>query len=372
MHGHLEGLSKTLSQNTLMHLFDSKPTDPHYHPISLNGGLSNTGLEVSFNVLVNEYDYPVDDRSDRPQPLKKKAFEAGGNLTWTAAMTLTFLLNATLILSAYVDNSDPVVQCFFMHCFYFSVAWHKQTWSWEDIVWLDGMIVEHHHLYASLWPDHTIPKFHWILHMAMDIWRCGPIRHITCMRCESKHQYFKKLTSQMNWCGNVPKTMAKRHARYLALQQHLDRLKSTGVAGLVVLGGTVHFLVSLQSPTAVLSLLLQVPAVVDRVGSYTNEIVIVQHTKWKYTNQLIQSGTTILFKSEGQVCVAAVARLFEVTGLYIITYQLFKSKLEVHDNHKVLPDVTLGDVEFAMELNTNQLTIAHRCMVGGRWYVVHD
>ena len=56
MHGHLEGLSKTLSQNTLMHLFDSKPTDPHYHPISLNGGLSNTGLEVSFNVLVNEYE----------------------------------------------------------------------------------------------------------------------------------------------------------------------------------------------------------------------------------------------------------------------------------------------------------------------------
>ena len=371
MHGHLEGLSKTLVHDTLPHLFNSKPTDQHYHPISLNGGLSSTGLVASFNVLVYEYDYPIEDRADKPQPLKKKAFEVGGSVTWTAAMTLTFLLNASMILAAHVDHSDPVVQCFFMHCFYFSVAWHKETWTWDDIVWLDGLIITHHKLFASVWPDSTIPKFHWILHMAMDIWTCGPIRHITCMRCESKHQYFKRLTSQMNWCGNVPRTMAKRHARYLALQQYLARLKSTGGSGVVVLGGTLHFLVSVKHPSEVLSLLLQVAAVVDRVNSYTGDIAIVQHTKWKYTNQLLQSGTTILFKCEGQVRVASVARLFEVTGLYIITYQLFKTQLEARDNHKTLPDATLEDEEFAMELNTHQLTIAHRCMVGDRCYVLH-
>lgn len=223
MHGHLEGLSKLLIQNALLHCFNAKPSDEYYHPIALNGGLDATGLLASFNVLIHQFCYPVEDRSDKPKPLKKKAFEADGSITWTAAMTLTFLLNASLILAGHVDQKDPVVQCFLMHCFYFSLAWHKESWTWDDIVWLDGLILDHHQLYARLWPDSTIPKFHWILHMAMDIWRCGPIRHITCMRCKS-HSTAKTLpyhhSSPLSCCIpclNLPTSPPSRRIPHVTL-----------------------------------------------------------------------------------------------------------------------------------------------------------
>ena len=330
------------------------------------------GYECSFNVLVNEYEYPVEDRTNKPKPLKKKAFESDGSVTWTAAMTITFILNATLILSPHVDTSDPIIKCFFMHCFYFSFAWHKHTWTWDDIVYLDHLIVEHHTLFASLWPNHTIPKFHWILHMAMDIWRCGPVRHITCMRCEAKHQYFKHLTSQLNWLGNVPFTMAKRHSRHSALQFYLARQKPQGRSGVVAVGPMVYFTVTTQHMCGIPLVLLQLGAVEERIRILTGDIAVVQHTKWRYCNQVVQSGTCVLFKTTGgHVRVALIEQLFEITGLFVVTIRPFASDMEMHDTQMVLTDDDMEREEIAMEMNTHHMTIAHRVNVGGKWHILN-
>lgn len=189
------------------------------------------------------------------------------------------------------------------------------------------------------------------------------------MRLEAKHQYFKRLCSQMNWLGNVPRTMAQRHSRYSALQFYLVKLKPASDSAVVVLGSVIYLL---MSSCEVASRLFQLPAIMDRVGSYTGDVTVAQHTKWKYCNQLIENGTVMLFKNSArQVCVALIQQLFEVSGLFIITYRQFKSQLVIHNHRKMLPDMSLLDEECAMELNTNQMTIAHKCLIDGKCYVLH-
>ena len=371
MHGEVEGLYKVHFQKTCSHLFRSKPGDQYYHAISLNGGMTAVGFEVSFNVLVKEFVYPVERRMDKPKPLKKKAFESDGSVTWTAAMTLTFLLNATLILSAHVDTQDPVVQCFFMHCFYVSFAWYKETWTWDDVVYLDKLVNAHHKLFAELWPDCTIPKFHWVLHMALDVWRCGPIRHITCFRCEAKHQYFKKLVSQLNWIGNVPLTMARRHSRHSALHFYREKLSGMSSSAVVVVGTCASLSITM-GPACEIPLLFQVPAIIERTSEHIGAISVVQHTVWKYCGHIVQNGTTLLFvDAEGKVAVAVVERLFELSSVYVVTYRQFACELVVHNGHMVLPDEAELGLECAMEMNTNQMSVAHRCMVSGKCHILH-
>ena len=372
MHGELEGLLPLDFRKTMRHLFQSKPTDPHYHPISLNGGVNSAGLEASFNVTISDFDYSVEAKADKPKPLKKRVFEADGSVTWTAAMMLTFALNASLLLMPHVDVTDPVVVCFFMHCHYFAYAWTKEAWSWDDIVLLDNLIIAHHQLYAQIWPDNIIPKFHWVLHLPMDIWRCGPPKHITCMRCEAKHQYFKRLVSQMNWIGDVANTLGRRHSRHLALELHLAKSKPTNLGPLLVLGCTVTLVLAMDMPSALKNLLLQVPSVLLRLQNYTGAVDVVQHTKWKYFGQILAHGSTILFENErGEVCVAEVVRLFEVAGVYIVSYRQYNSSLLIENQNKILPDVALCASELALELNTRKLSIAHKCVVGKKCFIVH-
>ena len=133
-------------------------------------------------------------------------------------MVLIFAFNATILLHGYVNERDPVIQCLFCHFCYVAYAW-RSTFTWSEIKTLNRLVLKHHEMYVSLYDD-AIPKFHWVLHMALDIWLCGPLRHITCFRCEAKHQYFKRLVSQLNWIGNVPQTMAIRHSRSIALRLH--------------------------------------------------------------------------------------------------------------------------------------------------------
>ena len=85
----------------------------------------------------------------------------------------------------------------------------------------------------------------------------------------------------------------------------------------------------------------------------------------------MQHGTTIVFDADGEVCVGVVERLFEVAGLFIVTYRRFESKLVHHNQHCTLQSLSLHPKENAMEMNTHKLAVAHRCIVGGTCYVLH-
>ena len=88
----------------------------------------------------------------------------------------------------------------------------------DEVLQLNALICEHHRMFAELHPELVIPKFHWVLHMAIETLLCGPLRWLTCLRLEAAHQYFKRLVKSrgINWRGFVPATLARRRARWVA------------------------------------------------------------------------------------------------------------------------------------------------------------
>ena len=48
--------------------------------------------------------------------------------------------------------------------------------------------------------------------------RCGPLKHMWCMRFEAKHSYFKHLARVVGNFKNIAKTLAHRHQHYMCYQ----------------------------------------------------------------------------------------------------------------------------------------------------------
>ena len=66
--------------------------------------------------------------------------------------------------------------------------------------------------YATVFGASSLtPKFHYMIHYPRLIGMYGPLRHLWCVRFESKHQYFKSVNSSLGNYINVTATMAFRH-----------------------------------------------------------------------------------------------------------------------------------------------------------------
>ena len=83
----------------------------------------------------------------------------------------------------YINEEDSTWLCWCNHVHFVEFA-SKNSFSWEDIVQMNHLVLQHHSLFNQVYPGEATPKFHWLLHMALDIWWNGPLKHVSCMRFE--------------------------------------------------------------------------------------------------------------------------------------------------------------------------------------------
>ncbi|XP_066509129.1 uncharacterized protein [Hoplias malabaricus] len=76
---------------------------------------------------------------------------------------------------------------------------------------LTALITEFLTSFQRLFPDDFIPKIHYLVHYPRLIENFGPLRAHWCLRYESKHLYFKRLSSVVSNYQNIAKTLAKRY-----------------------------------------------------------------------------------------------------------------------------------------------------------------
>ena len=77
----------------------------------------------------------------------------------------------------------------------------------ETLQKLRAMIEKHLKTFRELFPENNItPKQHYMLHFPSQIEALGPLIRHMCMRFESKHQFFKKWSSKLNY-KNVCKSL---------------------------------------------------------------------------------------------------------------------------------------------------------------------
>lgn len=83
------------------------------------------------------------------------------------------------------------------------------------VLQLTELVSEHKYLFKSEFDCKLIPKHHMMLHYSGVLKRLGPLVHLWCMRYESKHNYFVRLSEKVCNFKNVCKTLAIRHQEHV-------------------------------------------------------------------------------------------------------------------------------------------------------------
>ena len=188
------------------------------------------------------------------------------------------------------------------------------------------------------------------------------------MRLEAKHQYFKRLVSQMNWNGDVAVTLAKRHSRYLALTFHQN--VATGPESAVVsIGDQTEFTQNLHDGTTLSALVLGHPIVASRIGSVAQHVPMIEHSKLSYANRIIYEGAMIQLRAADGIVFGKVQRVYSVVDVYVLTYHRCIGNAALKNGHMVLPTLeTSIEVDF-VQLNTQDLTLIHAHFLEGEWHL---
>ena len=81
------------------------------------------------------------------------------------------------------------------------------------------MVVQYLKQFRQLFPDNNVtPKQHYMIHFSSQIAALGPRTRHMCMRFESKHRFFKKWASKLNY-KNICKSLVD-HSKVIESTQN--------------------------------------------------------------------------------------------------------------------------------------------------------
>lgn len=104
--------------------------------------------------------------------------------------------------------------------------------SLDATYYIEEVVRDHHCQFLRLFPEcHLTPKHHFMVHYGEAIRRCGPLRHLWCMRYESKHQAAKKVGDLSNNFKNIALTVATQYTLTSFSKWELDDIWPTTTVG---------------------------------------------------------------------------------------------------------------------------------------------
>ena len=148
---------------------------------------------------------------DRPNLFTVKNFQPNGSIVGSASQKWKLFLLLPQILGKYLDRGDLSWETYLLlrdvTDIVFAPVVRKSILSF-----LEGLILQFLTLFSEVFgTDALTPKHHYMIHYPRLIGLYGPLRHLWCMRFESKHQYFKSVIASLGNYINVTSTMASRH-----------------------------------------------------------------------------------------------------------------------------------------------------------------
>ena len=239
-----------------------------------------------------------------------------------------FAMRSTALLHKIMDRSDPVWECWAAHCRYLKIV-NQTQFTEEEVLDLHHAILDHHKAYSALYPGTKTPKFHWVLHMAFDIFWNGPLRPMCCLRMEARHQYFKRLIKVTNRT-NPLFTLASRYMRHVALALH-----DTQPRQLVELCGyQTQSEMDTDQPDHVGEQLLGFDSVLALcAGASSTILTVTWSASVRYLGDNVEAGSAFLFSSLGNTCVGLAQNFIDVHGLCFVQffqYEFFQYDIEGH------------------------------------------
>ncbi|KAL2096068.1 hypothetical protein ACEWY4_008216 [Coilia grayii] len=161
------------------------------------------------NYEIHHFPYGINDRQSKPPPIPDQALRPGGRLPGTASEKWTlFRLLPQMIGNQILDCPAWDVYLYLRGIGDIIMApIIKKSW----LPYLDEMITTFLSLTEKVFPGVHTPKMHYLLHYPRLLMGYGPVIHLSCLRFEAKHQYFKNIARTSCNFKNIAKTLAKRH-----------------------------------------------------------------------------------------------------------------------------------------------------------------
>lgn len=142
-----------------------------------------------FNERIESYDFGA--TKNKPPVINMEMLFNCDKLKYSASEMMNLICNLNGIIGDVVPENNQHWRLYLLVREILSIL--NLNHCNEDICnYLDDLITEHHELFMELFDEHLRPKFHFASHYSYILRNIGPIKKISSMRYESKHQEFKE------------------------------------------------------------------------------------------------------------------------------------------------------------------------------------
>ncbi|XP_051155173.1 uncharacterized protein LOC127277824 [Leptopilina boulardi] len=169
------------------------------------------------NERLASFDFGYSEVDKRPPPLKAVHLFQGANLKlsavelWTLAHILPFVVQDLVEPDCrYYKNYTDLLQ---ISCIVFGYEISQLM-----IDFLEDLIAEYLSDFIELYETTLIPKQHFLIHYPRLIMFYGPLGIFMCLRPETNHQVFKRITQAMRNYKNLPLTLSVRYEQRQAFE----------------------------------------------------------------------------------------------------------------------------------------------------------
>lgn len=174
------------------------------------------------NSGIKGFTYSPSDVKDKPCPISVSTMASNDNkLKQSSGQMLILLKIFPYILNSIKDNIyvQFIIELIEITQIIFAPLLFKET-----IQKLRAMIEQHLKKFKELFPDNNVtPKQHYMLHFPSQIEALGPLTRHMCMRFESKHRFFKKWSSKLNY-KNVCRSLVDHNQVVESTHNHTNAI----------------------------------------------------------------------------------------------------------------------------------------------------
>jgi hypothetical protein len=152
---------------------------------------------ATVNYMIQNHEYLPQERADKPSEIRANHLEGAattsGKIKQTAGQVLVLVRNFIPIFGPLIWSkgwsSDPKWQC--CECILLiCLALMASEFTIHQLLAIEQQIGEFYVWFLAAWGANlATPKFHYMMHIPLEIFLFGPMRFVWCMRFEAKHQW---------------------------------------------------------------------------------------------------------------------------------------------------------------------------------------
>ncbi|XP_065665707.1 uncharacterized protein LOC136087129 [Hydra vulgaris] len=169
---------------------------------------------IQLNYEIKTFPFGFRHSGNVPCEIRNHSISANGHLSVKASENWCLFRNFPIIIIDYLS-----IRCENLPSFWEVFLLFRQisdilfsfTIKHNQITYLICLIGNFLYIFSIEYPDKMTPKMHYLIHYPKMLCLFGLLRHLWCMRFESKHNYFIKLCHIISNFKNITFTLSKRH-----------------------------------------------------------------------------------------------------------------------------------------------------------------